>query len=75
MIRRVAQFVEDLETLGLITPDQVRSQSSICGKLTVLISVSKSDPCKYFFIRDLFKDEFSIAIQFIEDSEVLQIIF
>lgn len=73
-LRRAAQVVEDLKTLGLITKEQVTSHSSLGGGLTVLIHVPKSDCQKYNLIKDLFYEEFSKSAKIIEDSEFLQII-
>lgn len=75
-LRRVAQVVEDLRTIKLITDEnQVHSHSSLNGWLTVTIFVSqKREHPKYVLIKNLFIDEFSNEVLIIEDSEWLQII-
>lgn len=75
-IRRAAQVVEDLKTLGVITDNQVLCFPSLReGKISLSIQVPKNDPQKYFVVKDAFEQEFLNDIEIIEDSEFVQCIF
>lgn len=62
-LRRVAQFVEDLKTLGIITSEQVHSMPSLNDGISVIIDVPESDKHTYSFIQDLLNQEFTTDIK------------
>lgn len=72
-IRRAAQVVEDLRTLGVITYKAVFTHQSDNFKYSIRVDVPKENRNTYYTIEAAFMDEFPDAT-FIEDSEFLQIL-
>lgn len=73
-IRKAAQLVEDLKTLGII-----KDTSQICclpglNELTISVDILKSDYLNYIFVKDAFEQEFLPAITTIEKPSSLQFI-
>jgi len=74
-IRRAAQLVEDLTTLGTIKNEDVSSCLSLCEKgISVVIGIPKSENNRYYTVKYAFEQEFDKEVHFIEDSEFLQIL-
>lgn len=72
-IRRIAQLIEDLKTLKVITEDQVRTFPSLDEKqIIVVVEVPEVDFANRILIEVAFKEEFSENVTFINDSDVIQ---
>ena len=73
-IRRAAQVVEDLRTLGVITVEKIFTRLSLDEQdYSIVVNVSKNNRNVYYTISTAFVDEFPEA-KIIEDSEFLQIL-
>lgn len=71
-IRRAAQVVEALKTLGVLKGDEVNCYPGLEKGIMVAVQVPKSDINKYNMVKYAFEQEFGNWVQVIEDSEVLQ---
>lgn len=73
-IRRAAQVVEDLRTLGVITVEKIYTQLALDEQdYSIVVNVSKNNRNVYYTISAAFVDEFPEA-KIIEDSEFLQVL-
>lgn len=69
-IRRAAQLVGDLATLGVINKGDVRTSRALDGGISVKIDgVIADNSSRYYLIRDAFEEEFSKdCLRIITDS-------
>lgn len=72
-VRRIAQLVEDLETLGVITAEQVRTLPGLDEKqIMIMVEVPEHDFNNRILIKEAFEEEFSEDVTIIKDPNVFQ---